>query len=142
MENPNGRGLFEEGKLCERKNGRGVDINRNWDIDFGVKEEDYDPNEEYPGKHPLRFPHSFSLVWFLDDSEPENQILKELSLEFEQHVWIGVHSGMCAMFMPYDHIGELPNGTSAEAQLKIIESVKNANLEESCEFGPGGKTVG
>eukprot|EP00210_Caulerpa_lentillifera_P000773 g748.t1 len=128
MENPNGRDMFEQGKLCERKNGRGVDINRNWDIDFGTKEVDYDPSEEYPGAHAF--------------SEPETQILNKLTEEFKQHVWIGVHSGMCAMFMPYDHIGELPNGTSAEAQLDILKSVKTTNLEASCQFGPGGKTVG
>lgn len=54
MENPNGRRMVEKGKLCERKNGRGVDVNRNWGVDFGVKEKDYDPSEEYPGKHPFR----------------------------------------------------------------------------------------
>lgn len=44
MENEAGRLLVERGKLCERKNGRGVDPNRNWPIDWGVKERDYDPN--------------------------------------------------------------------------------------------------
>lgn len=54
MENANGRRLVEKGQLCERKNGRGVDVNRNWGVDFGVKEKDYDPKEEYPGKHAFR----------------------------------------------------------------------------------------
>ena len=49
MENVGGRTLVEAGKLCERKNGRGVDTNRNYEVDWGVKEKDYDPNEEYPG---------------------------------------------------------------------------------------------
>ncbi len=43
MENTHGRDLVERGNLCERKNGRGVDTNRNWDIDWGKKEKDYDP---------------------------------------------------------------------------------------------------
>lgn len=55
MENVAGRDLVEAGNLCERKNGRGVDPNRNWDIDWGVKEKDYDPKEEHPGKAPLRW---------------------------------------------------------------------------------------
>jgi hypothetical protein len=55
MENTAGRDLVEAGNLCERKNGRGVDPNRNWDIDWGVKEKDYDPKEEYPGRAPLRW---------------------------------------------------------------------------------------
>jgi hypothetical protein len=54
MENTNGRDLVEAGQLCERKNGRGVDTNRNWDIDWGKKEKDYNPAEEYPGKAPHR----------------------------------------------------------------------------------------
>lgn len=55
MENTRGRDLLEkEGRLCERKNGRGVDPNRNWEVDWGKKEKDYDPNEEYPGTKPFR----------------------------------------------------------------------------------------
>jgi hypothetical protein len=55
MENVGGRDLVERGKLCERKNGRGVDTNRNWGVDWGVKEKDYDPSEEFPGRAPLRW---------------------------------------------------------------------------------------
>ena len=54
LENGHGRDLVESGQLCERKNGRGVDPNRNWDIDWGKKEKDYDPKEEYPGAAPFR----------------------------------------------------------------------------------------
>ena len=38
MENVRGRALVEGGALCERRNGRGVDPNRNWAVDWGVKE--------------------------------------------------------------------------------------------------------
>lgn len=54
MENIHGRDLVESGQWCERKNGRGVDTNRNWNIDWGKKEKDYDPREEFPGKAPHR----------------------------------------------------------------------------------------
>lgn len=54
LENSRGRDLVESGRLCERKNGRGVDPNRNWEIDWGKKEKDYDPNEENPGPGPFR----------------------------------------------------------------------------------------
>ena len=37
MENVNGRTKVEAGDFCERKNGRGVDCNRNWAVDWGVK---------------------------------------------------------------------------------------------------------
>lgn len=58
MENEGGRKLVEAGKLCERKNGRGVDPNRNWPLDWGKKEKDYDPNEEFPGRAPFRCVHT------------------------------------------------------------------------------------
>lgn len=54
MENERGREIVEGGNLCERKNGRGVDTNRNWEVHWGFKEKDYDPNEEYPGTKPFR----------------------------------------------------------------------------------------
>jgi hypothetical protein len=55
MENVHGREVVEAGNLCERKNGRGVDTNRNWDLHWGFRERDYDPSEEYGGTHPFRY---------------------------------------------------------------------------------------
>ena len=85
--------------------GRGVDLNRNWGVDWGKKEkvlsslhslsfkipsllmrygpcfyQDYDPYEENPGTAPF--------------SEPETQIMRKLALSFDPHIWINVHSGM------------------------------------------------
>ena len=54
MENEGGRDLVEGGALCERKNVRGVDPNRNWEVHWGFREKDYDPNEEFPGSRPFR----------------------------------------------------------------------------------------
>lgn len=54
MENIHGREVVEAGNLCERKNGRGVDSNRNWPVHWGVQEKDYDPSEEFPGSKPFR----------------------------------------------------------------------------------------
>ena len=54
MENEAGRAVVEGGSLCERKNARGVDTNRNWDIHWGFREKDYDPSEEFPGSKPFR----------------------------------------------------------------------------------------
>ncbi|ONK54788.1 uncharacterized protein A4U43_UnF11290 [Asparagus officinalis] len=80
MENRNGRKLVETGDLCERRNGRGVDLNRNWSVDWGKKEKDYDPYEENPGVAPF--------------SEPEAQIMREITKSFDPHIWVTVHSGM------------------------------------------------
>lgn len=96
LENVRGRELVEAGKLCERKNGRGVDTNRNWEVDWGKKERDYDPAEEYPGTAPF--------------SEPEVQIVLDVAKGLQPHVWLNVHSGMDAMFTPWDHKAEVSNG--------------------------------
>lgn len=42
--------------------------------------QDYDPYEENPGTAPF--------------SEPETQVMRKLSISFEPHVWVNVHSGM------------------------------------------------
>ena len=49
LENDEGRARVEAGETCRRTNGRGVDINRNYSVDWGVKEPDYAEEEEYPG---------------------------------------------------------------------------------------------
>ncbi|KAG2243159.1 hypothetical protein Bca52824_095003 [Brassica carinata] len=74
IENFNGRKRVEAGDLCERRNGRGVDLNRNWGVDWGKKEKDYDPYEENPGTAPF--------------SEPETQIMRKLAISFDPHIWI------------------------------------------------------
>jgi hypothetical protein len=101
LENARGRDLVEAGKLCERKNGRGVDTNRNWEVDWGRKEKDYDPNEEYPGTAPF--------------SEPEVRVILDVAKALRPHVWLNVHSGMEAMFTPWDHRAEVrPDAAAPE----------------------------
>jgi hypothetical protein len=48
---------------------------------------DYDPYEENPGFAPF--------------SEPEAQIMRDLSRSFKPHIWVNVHSGMEVMHL-YD----------------------------------------
>ena len=79
MENHRGRDKVEGGDLCERKNGAGVDPNRNWSVDWGEKEKDHDPYEENPGTHAF--------------SEPETTIVRDIAQGFQPHVWVNVHSG-------------------------------------------------
>ena len=128
MENVNGRDKVEAGEWCERKNGRGVDCNRNWEVDWGVKAPDYDPSEEYPGTAPF--------------SEPEAFMMKTLLEEFRPHVWVNVHSGMEAMFMPFDHKAEEPVGPGADAMKAILGQINAHNCGNRCVVGGGGKGVG
>lgn len=38
-------------------------------------------------------------------------MLLSLAKELHPHVWLNVHSGMYALFTPYDHKGHVPNTT-------------------------------
>ncbi|KAI5660917.1 hypothetical protein M9H77_20240 [Catharanthus roseus] len=128
MENLNGRRLVEDGELCERRNGRGVDLNRNWSVDWGKKEKDYDPYEENPGSAPF--------------SEPETQIMRKLSMSFEPHLWVNVHSGMEALFMPYDHKNMTPDGLPTQRMRSVLEKMNHLHLNDRCLVGSGGGSVG
>uniref|UniRef100_A0A5B6Z6W7 Putative carboxypeptidase A6 n=1 Tax=Davidia involucrata TaxID=16924 RepID=A0A5B6Z6W7_DAVIN len=128
MENLNGRKLVEAGDLCERRNGRGVDLNRNWSVDWGKKEKDYDPYEENPGTAPF--------------SEPETQIMRKLSISFEPHVWVNVHSGMEALFMPYDHKNTTPDGLPSHRMRLMLEKLNHLHFKDLCMVGSGGGSVG
>ncbi|KOM51719.1 hypothetical protein LR48_Vigan09g037800 [Vigna angularis] len=128
MENPNGRKVVEGGDLCERRNGRGVDLNRNWSVDWGKKEKDYDPYEENPGVAPF--------------SEPESQIMRKLAISFEPHLWVNVHSGMEALFMPYDHKNTTLDGLPLKRMKSFLEEVNHHHCQERCMIGSGGGLVG
>jgi hypothetical protein len=44
-------------------------------------------------------------------------VLLSLAKELKPHVWLNVHSGMFALFTPYDHKGHVPNTTGGVHQL-------------------------
>ena len=56
-------------------------------------------------------------------SEPETALLLALTNSFRQHVWLNMHSGMEALFMPYDHIPNIPQGPGAQASLHILQQL-------------------
>lgn len=128
MENLNGCKLVEAGEYCERRNGRGVDLNRNWSVDWGKKEKDYDPYEENPGTGPF--------------SEPETQIMRKLSQSFDPHVWVNVHSGMEALFMPYDHKNVTPDGLISRLMRSLLDDLNYHHCQNRCLVGSGGGSVG
>eukprot|EP00850_Spirogloea_muscicola_P020628 SM000222S06969 [mRNA] locus=s222:72779:76349:- [translate_table: standard] len=128
LENVNGRKLFEAGAFCERKNGRGVDLNRNWGLDWGKKEKDYDPKEEFPGTGPF--------------SEPESQLLRQLAVDFRPHLWVNVHSGSEALFIPYDHRSSVPQDGSAEPVVELLSKLNAWHCSNGCAVGSGGAYVG
>ena len=129
MENERGRELVEGGDPCERKNGRGVDPNRNWGVDWGVKAPDYDPKEEFPGTAPF--------------SEPETRIFRDLVASFEPHAVVNWHSGMSAIFTPYDHVAREPTGAGAEAMMRFARVIDAEHCAEKvhARFGREGRGV-
>ncbi len=50
---------------------------------------------------------TYSLAGYTNRSEPEAQILLGVATQFKPHVWVNVHSGMEAMFTPWDHKAEV-----------------------------------
>ena len=128
IENTNGRTKVESGELCERKNGRGVDPNRNWGVDWGKKEADYDPSEEYPGEFPF--------------SEPEAQLLRDIAQQFRPDMFLNIHSGMEAMFVPWDHRLDIDYGVNVNATLDMFNEINSKFCSNKCAVGSGGKQVG
>ncbi|KAL4580227.1 hypothetical protein LXL04_016412 [Taraxacum kok-saghyz] len=129
IENLNGCAKVEAGEICERRNGRGVDLNRNWSVDRGKKKRfDYDPKEENPGSGPF--------------SEPESQMMRKLSKSFNPHIWVNVYSGMEALFMPYDHKNTTPSGEQSEKMKLMLETLNHLHCDDRCAVGSGGKSVG
>ncbi|KAI3465218.1 hypothetical protein Pfo_021881 [Paulownia fortunei] len=129
VENLNGHKLVEDGELYERRNGRGVDLNRNWIIDWGKKEKvDCDPFEENPGTAPF--------------SEPETQIMRKLSVSFEPHICVNVHSGMEALFMLYDHKNTTSDGIPSQIMKSMLEELNDFHLKDHCLIRSGGGSIG
>ena len=46
-------------------------------------------------------------------SEPEAAAVRDVAVAFRPHAWVNVHSGMEGLFMPYDHVAEIPDGPDA-----------------------------
>jgi len=129
LENAGGRAAVESGKLCLRKNGRGagVDTNRNWAVHWGHKERDYDPYEEAGGAAPF--------------SEPEAVLLRDALAAFRPHAWVNVHSGMRALFLPFDHVAREAPGPGGDAMRSILGALKQRHCAD-CVVGSGGAAVG
>jgi hypothetical protein len=84
---------------------------------------------------------AYSCCVVLSASEPEVQILLALAKELKPHLWLNVHSGMYALFTPYDHKPYVPNGTNAQAAIRMMQRIKDLSCPR-CVVGSGGHSVG
>ena len=66
-------------------------------------------------------------------SEPEAAALLALATHFKPHVWMNVHSGMEALFMPYDHLATIPKGHVAQATLEVQ---RHPTFMQACGSAP------
>jgi hypothetical protein len=67
-------------------------------------------------------------------SEPEVQVLLALATELKPHVWLNVHSGMYALFTPYDHKGHVPNTTGGlvrQCEARPLRHVSSCMFESA-----------
>ena len=75
-------------------------------------------------------------------SEPEVQMLHKLASEFQPHIWMNMHSGMEALFMPYDHLPDLPDDEAGQVSLGLLQALNDLKCGNRCAVGSGGKSVG
>lgn len=120
--NPTSRMLVENGAHCLRASTRGVDLNRNWDVN-------YNDAERHPGQQ--------TDPGFFAFSEPETRMMKKTMEDFKPHSFIDVHSGTLGMF--------LPNKLSKEPEKSRVLQKALVGLDEkycNCPMGIADKEVG
>ena len=54
----------------------------------------------------------------------------------------GSHAGMDGLFMPYDHVGQIPDHPSSAHTLQILDELNVQACDNKCVVGSGGKSVG
>ena len=75
-------------------------------------------------------------------SEPEVILIRDVALAFRPHAWVNIHSGMEALFLPYDHVARIPDGADALASLAVLQELNRTACGGRCAVGSGGKSVG
>lgn len=118
-----GRRVVEDGEYCQRQNLEHVDLNRNWDYKWG--ETKFRDQGQYPF------------------SEPETRIAKKHLEAFRPNVFLSVHSGDNALWMPgaygFDD-GEVRRQKRNvwDSLVKIASNVKDYT-HCNCKIGAPGK---
>lgn len=120
--NPLGRKKVEKGNYCFRSNLNRVDINRNWDYNWG---KDIALKEEYPGAKAF--------------SEIETQFTLAVLKSFKAHIFLTVHSGIFAVFHPYAYDREDPV-TNAQNLKSVVKNIQN-KFCSSCLAGSASKLI-
>jgi hypothetical protein len=100
MANPDGRHRLEATEnYCWRGTSTGVDLNRNFDFDFGGQGSSANPKDE-------EFRGPFA------GSEPETQALVQLAQESVYDVFLSLHSGARQVYIPFSDARSISTGRS------------------------------
>ena len=131
--NPVGRERVLNGEFCHRTNGRGVDLNRNWDVEWELLDTS---SSTYGGTEPF--------------SEDETKHLKVWLEAFRPHNFITIHSGSGpSILSPWAYTKSRPLEADADHTADDV-SHEDAILrlvgehfckDQKCDFGQAAKTV-
>ncbi|CAG9313373.1 unnamed protein product [Blepharisma stoltei] len=121
--NPKARKKVENGDFCIRTNDNGVDINRNW----GSHWESINCNT-----HPDTCPGNKAF------SEAETLAIKKLLEDFDPDLFISIHSGKKALFMPYAYKKSSGNRYH-EKMLDVLNQVNTKHCH--CAVGPAAEIL-
>lgn len=124
---PWSRRQVEQGLVCQRKNARGVDLNRNYDYQFN----------RHPNLH-LRLPTSDQYPGPRPFSEPESRAVRDEATRFRPDLYINVHSGAREMYTGWDHKPDLI--PTASDVLPLLDFLNASYC--GCPFDGAGKIGG
>jgi len=120
-----GRQLAESGGSCkeQRKNGNGVDLNRNFDFQWSG-------GSSNPGGEDYKGPSALS--------EPESQFLSNLVSSYKPAVFIDIHSGDKSLLMPWSHVSQAcPNCNHMQ---EMLDHLAQKEFGGNIAHGPSGAT--
>ena len=110
---------FERGDECQRHNANGVDLNRNFPLEYSSLESKAPGDEEYAGSMPF--------------SEWESRAIDECLKWIEPQVLFNVHSGSQDILLPFDYTEERrPDDYNVMVRLANL-----ARKGTSCKVGQG-----
>jgi hypothetical protein len=124
LTNTTGRKIVEGGNYCKRTNEHGVDINRNYDVEFKI----IDDPEQNAGPKPF--------------SEWETRSIKRLMEKYTPKTFITVHSGVLGMYIPFAYRKvdkeDFNSASSKYPEMYNMMNILNTSNKKycNCESGP------
>lgn len=118
--NPQSRKKVEAGEYCRRTNEDGVDLNRN----FGDAHRETDlvgkDDEMNPGAHGF--------------SEPESQIVRDLTNEEKPDIFLSIHSGAYLLGTPYGYTAD-KKADNEDEMMEVLQPISDRYCDGGCPFG-------